>query len=241
MTGLLTLNISNPSRVKAQALLHWLWPREEDVWVLTEVGKGDGSRLMQAVCRQAGFDVVASDPSELGVAVISRAPTLTVEPLEPIALLPGRLQRVTVDGFDLLAAYGAASDPVRYSSAAQRRRKREWLTQFDTVVAGWVPNERGVLIGDLNIVDPRHDPALKYVLAQEVDSYHRLGDLGLRDAFLEHHPDADEASWADHSGLGCRYDHAFVTADVRVSRCELDQSPRIEGHTDHAALSLVLD
>ncbi|GAB3753596.1 hypothetical protein GCM10027599_14990 [Yimella radicis] len=61
MPGLLTLNLSNPSRVKAQALLHWLWPRAEDVWVLTEIGGDEGSRLIEAVCRQAGYSVTSSD------------------------------------------------------------------------------------------------------------------------------------------------------------------------------------
>lgn len=246
MPGLLTLNLSNPSRVKAQALLHWLWPRAEDVWVLTEIGGGEGSRLIEAVCRRAGYSVMSSDVgsgrSALGVVVVARDRELVADQLRPSAVLPERMLAVRTDGLRLLAVYGAASDPVRYSNAAQRARKREWLAQFAPVVSAWSGSrEPGVLIGDLNVPDPRHDPALKYVMREELAFYRELTGAGLRDAFAEHHPDADEPSWLDHTGLGCRYDHAFVTEGFVVRRCDLDQTPRIEGHTDHAALVLDVD
>ena len=76
VTSLLTLNVSNPPRARAEALLHWLWPRGR-TWVLTEVGTGSGSSLLQSVCRAAGYDVHVTDRSELGVLTVARVGALT--------------------------------------------------------------------------------------------------------------------------------------------------------------------
>lgn len=248
MTSLLTLNVSNPPRARAEALLHWLWPRDEDVWVLTEVGTGPGSGLLQSVCRAAGFDVHVTDRSELGVLTVARAGSLRPAPLTPPIRLPGRVDSLVwqADSSEmpvrLLATYGAASDPVRYSSKAQRERKRQWLTAYADVVKEWTAHgERGILLGDLNLVDPVHEAPLKYVLAEETAAYRALSDEhGLVDAFRVHHPDDDVVSWMDHSGVGCRYDHAFVTPDLVVESCELVHEPRVDELTDHSALTVTL-
>lgn len=238
---MLTLNVSNPPTERAERILHWLWPREEDVWVLTEVGRGQGSRLLERVCRAAGHAVIATDRSERGVLVVARQEPLRADPVEPMPVLPGRIASVVVgeaDPLRLLGVYGAASDPVRYSSAEQRQRKRDWLTAFDDVVVEW--RERpgpALLVGDLNIVDPDDDPSLRYVLPEEREAYGRLVDEhGLVDAYRQVHPDASAPSWFDHTGVGCRYDHAFVTDGVEVLDCDLDDGPRDAGLSDHSAL-----
>lgn len=258
MPSLLTLNVSNPPRARAEALLHWLWPREEDVWVLTEVGTGPGSGLLQSVCRAAGFDVQVTDRSELGVLTVARVGALTPAPATPPALLPGRVDslvwqpdsdsdsrsRSGSDGspLRLLATYGAASDPVRYSSKTQRERKRQWLTAYAEVVKEWTAQgERGIVLGDLNLVDPVHDATLKYVLPEEIAAYRSMSEEhGLVDAFRAQHPDDEAVSWMDHSGVGCRYDHAFVTPELAVEECDLVHAPRVDGLTDHSALTVTL-
>ena len=250
MASLLTLNVSNPPKARAEALLHWLWPRPEALWVLTEVGTGPGSNLLLSVCRAAGFDLRVTDRSELGVVTVARAGSLEPAPSTPARILPGRVDSLVwhpgseagVGAVRVLATYGAASDPVRYSSVTQRRRKREWLTAYDVVVGEWVEQgPRGVVLGDLNVVDPVHEAALTYVLPEETAAYRGLVERhGLVDAFRVHHPDEDVVSWVDHSGVGCRYDHAFVTPDVEVVAAELDHEPRLGGLTDHSALSVTI-
>lgn len=142
----------------------------------------------------------------------------------------------------MLATYGAASDPVRYSSTTQRERKRQWLAAYDMVVREWTAQgERGIVLGDLNLVDPVHEARLKYVLPEETAAYHAMSDThGLVDAFRRRHPEADVVSWMDHSGVGCRYDHAFVTTDLVVDACDLVHEPRVDGLTDHSALTVTL-
>lgn len=248
MVSLLTLNVSNPPRARAEALLHWLWPRDEDVWVLTEVGTGAGSGLLQSVCRAAGFEVHVTDRSELGVLTVARVGGLTPAPVTPSVLLPGRVDSLAWQAdsggraLRILATYGAASDPVRYSSKAQRERKRQWLTAYAAVVREWTAHgDRGIVLGDLNLVDPVHEAPLKFVLAEETAAYRAMSEVhGLVDAFRVHHPDADVVSWMDHSGVGSRYDHAFVTPDLVVDGCDLVHEPRVDGLTDHSALSVTL-
>lgn len=251
MATLLTLNVSNPPKARAEALLHWLWPRDEDVWVLTEVGTGAGSSLLVSVCRAAGFDVHVTDRSDLGVLTVARAGSLAEAPVESPAVLPGRVDSLVwqpdshtkTSGVELrlLAAYGAASDPVRYSSKAQRERKRQWLAAYDAVLGEWVGRgPRGVVIGDLNLVDPVHDDELKFVLPEETATYAGLSERhGLVDAFRVQHDDA-QVSWVDHTGVGCRYDHAFVTMDLTVTACDLVHEPRLDDLTDHSALTLTV-
>jgi exodeoxyribonuclease-3 len=248
--SLLTLNVARPTRERAEGLLAYLWSRPEQVLVLTEVGTGGGSGLLAAVCRAAGYTVTGLGPNlrDLGVLVVGRDFELTTDAVPRPALLPGRVETViahTPTGDVRVAGvYGAASDPVRYASAAQRQRKRDWLDAFDGWLAGWLrPGCPQVLIGDLNIADPVHGSGLRYLLNEEIAAYGALShEHGLTDAWRLANPDAVGVSWTDHTGAGCRYDHAFVTADLvdAVASCELDDTPRTEGLTDHAALSLAL-
>lgn len=255
---LLALNVSAPTRERARGMLELLWPEDDDVWVLTETSGGEGTRLVAQVCRAAGHGVHVTDLSAAGgrgVMVVTRRPGLVaeVEDLPGPAVLPGRVLpvRLTSDGggapLRLLAVYGAASDPVRYSSSRQRQRKREWLAAFGEWLPAWRaadPSARAVVAGDLNLVDPLHDDPLPHVLPEETAL---LADLasghGLVDAFRHLHPRSTEVSWVDHSGVGCRYDHAFVTPGLvpQVRACDLVQAPREAGLTDHAALRLELD
>ena len=44
--SVLALNLSSPTKARATDLLTYLWPRAEDLWVLTELGRGEGARLI---------------------------------------------------------------------------------------------------------------------------------------------------------------------------------------------------
>lgn len=282
MLSVLTLNVSAPPEARARDLLAWLWVEgdDDDVWVLTETSPSPGSRLIAKVCRAAGFSVHVTDYAAgggLGVMVVVRDPSLsvTVEEVQGLSVLPGRVLPLGISGLGtgaegggddreddeggelrLLAVYGAASDPVRYSSSTQRQRKREWIAAFDGWLGGWLADARtarggptggeAVVIGDLNLVDPLHEDELRYVLSEETALLEGLADEagghGLVDAYRLAHPGSREVSWVDHSGVGCRYDHAFVTAGLAplVLGCDLVHEPRLGGLTDHSALRLRL-
>lgn len=243
--SLLTLNLAAPPVERAKRLLEYLFARDEQVLVLTETGVGRGSALIADVCRAAGWQVLTTPltGSQRGVMVVGRDVSLTPDASITVpTVLPERVLGVDVAGVRLMAVYGAASDPVRYASAAQRQRKREWLVAFDAAVEASLAAGPLVVLGDLNIVDPVDTKAqrLAYVLTEELLVYESLTTrLGLVDAFRARH-DGRQPSWRDHSGATVRYDHAFTTPDVPVAACSLDQTPLTEGLTDHAALVLEL-
>lgn len=236
MVTVLGLNVSAPTAERARELLAYLWLREEQVLVLTEMTGGAGSRLMLQVCEAAGYVVLAPPLKvrERGCVVIVRDAALKVGTAE----FPEgpRVVRVPIDGVTLLGVYGVASDPVRYSGSAQRDRKRAWLTRFTDLAAAEKDSGPVLIIGDLNFVDPDDRDGLPYVLAEERAAYDRLLELGFVDAYRAI-TGSTSITWVDHGGVGCRYDHAFACG-LRVVGAEIDDVPRVEGHTDHSAIAV---
>ena len=146
--------------------------------------------------------------------------------------------RVVIDGVTLLGVYGVASDPVRYSGSAQRDRKRAWLARFNDLVAAESDSGPVLIIGDLNIVDPDDRDGLPHVLPEERAAYDRLLDLGFIDAYRAG-TSTTSITWVGHSGVGCRYDHAFARG-LRVVGAEFDDAPRLDGHADHSAIAVAV-
>ncbi|MFZ1986886.1 MAG: hypothetical protein WAU91_20915, partial [Desulfatitalea sp.] len=114
-------------------------------------------------------------------------------------------------------------------------------------VAGRLPQLRkrfghgGPLIvaGDLNVVEPGHQPHHRVFGGWEYDFYRAFPAAGLVDAFRLMHPTAVEHSWFGRSGAGYRFDHLFFSDEHRacVTSCSYLQTPRTAGLSDHAALS----
>lgn len=237
MIGLLALNVASPSPEAARALLEYLWHRDEQVWVLSELTRGRGSRLVLDVCRAAGHRVAATPPDQSGSAGRGVAVVVTDPGLEVNAAAPTgpRLVEVEVAGVRVLGVYGAASDPVRYSDKAQRARKRAWLEDFVATVEQATSRPGPLVVaGDLNIVDPDDVDGLRHVLPEERAAYDRLTEMGLDDAYRAAHH-GSRVTWVDHSGVGCRYDHVF-TRDANVLAVDIDDSPRLAAHSDHSAI-----
>ncbi|GAA1395583.1 exodeoxyribonuclease III [Luteococcus peritonei] len=239
---LLALNLSSPTPERARRQLLHLAGEQADVLVLSELSAGSGSvELLQAL-RGSGHQVVLPglEGRSLGVAVVSRGIDLDLLPEPADAPLQGRVVTVRAEGLVLAGVYGAASDPVRYSSQAQRARKRDWLAWF----SDWMRQAPAdLVVGDLNIADPLVADGLAYVLAEETACYADLLRQGWVDAYRLHQLAQREPSWVDHSGLGARYDHALVSDELvgRVADCRLEHEVRSEGLSDHSALLLELD
>ncbi|MET8542572.1 endonuclease/exonuclease/phosphatase family protein [Kitasatospora sp. NPDC004799] len=135
-------------------------------------------------------------------------------------------------------------------SRGPRERHNEDKRAFQAAVTDALPAlaERGhlvVIAGDLNVIEPDHNPPHRGVYgAWEYDFYTSFAEAGFTDAFRALHPDAVEHSWfGRRSGDGYRFDHALVTSAHRaqVRTCTYLHEPREAGLSDHSALQLAID
>lgn len=246
--GLLGLNVSRPTKERAAELLDWLWQRPEEVLVLSEVAPGSGSDLLYAVCRAAGYTLFDSRRDDYGVLVVARnlrGLSLTEAGLPDLPMLPGRILplRLRGPGIDLtlVGVYGTASDPVRYSGKVSRERKRAWLAGLSTWLAEHATAST-LLFGDLNVVAPGYAGRLPFVLAEESAFLaHWTAAPGWVDVLARDLP-LDEVTWRDHTGVGCRFDHALASADLApmVEQVAIVHEPRRAKLTDHSAITLTL-
>jgi exodeoxyribonuclease-3 len=234
--GLLTFNIGNPSPERAERQLGWLATREEDVLVLTETRASRGCRLLADRFTAAGYTVVfpQPEPGEYGTMIIAR-----------IASQPGtwtsRLDYLPARGAGLALPIGNGAKlevvglyvPSRDASQAKVVRKRRFLEGcLDAFTASARQTDPGggelVLLGDLNLLEPDHQPHYPFFHPFEYAFYRRLADLGLVDAFRHLHPGQVEHSWVGRTGDGYRYDHAFVSKGLldALDGCAYLHQPR---------------
>lgn len=98
-----------------------------------------------------------------------------------------------------------------------------------------------ILIGDLNCGIPFEDSDSKTFV--NTAQFSRLLELGWRDAFRSRHPQRREFSWVSpRTGNRFRYDHCLASpaADQRIRSMSYDQTPRLAGLSDHAAMLIEL-
>ena len=238
--GILTLNIGNPAVERAERQLDWLSARSEDVLVLTETCDSKGTRLIAERLAGAGWDVRLPLPAdgERGVLVASRV-RLAARAGDVTPYLPARAELVGLAGatLDVIGVYV----PSRDESTVKTERKRRFVSELATALDRR-PERSAVLIGDLNILEPQHRPRRHEFVDWEYAVYDGLLGAGWLDAYRLAHPDAMEYSWVGHHDDGYRFDHAFVTSDLRdrVATCGYAHETRELGLTDHSAMLLEL-
>jgi len=237
--AILTLNVCSPSRSRAERQLEWLDQRPEQIFVLTEISSGAGSRLLGERLHGAGWTVRVSPPPERerGVMVCSR---VALEPARPplVGYMPERVETVSVGGLELIGVYA----PSRDESPEKVARKRRFLAELLTIVGTREPRAT-VLIGDLNIVERTNQAIDRVFQDWEYELYEELPGLGWLDAYRALHPDRIELSWVDTEGRGYRFDHSFITADLRerLCRCEYLHETRNTDLSDHSAMVIELE
>lgn len=244
--SLMTFNIGSPSAERAHRQLAWLATRHEDVFVLTETRASDGCRHLADAFRTAGWAVVypKPGPAEYGVMIASRLP-IQVDPIGAhLSFLPERVAGVLVStGMGLVRVLGAYA-PTRDATAGRTERKRRWLSEFSRALGANGLTDSGVetvLLGDLNVIEPDHEPSYTTFRWFEYDFYRGLTDKhGLVDAFRHLEPELVEHSWIGRTGDGYRYDHAHCTKKLaaEIEECEYVHEPRTTRLSDHSALSV---
>ncbi|HET9164296.1 MAG TPA: endonuclease/exonuclease/phosphatase family protein [Solirubrobacterales bacterium] len=237
--SILTLNVCCPSVPRAERQLDWLGGRSEQIFVLTEVGAASGSALLAERLRAAGWAVRAPVPrdGERGVMICARV-AIGEEHPPPVSYLRERAEAVSVGKIEMIGVYV----PSRDDSPTKVARKRRFLTELLTAL-----EERKscstVLIGDLNIVERSQRGVDRVFREWEYELYEELPNLGWLDGYRVLHPDRVEVSWADSEGQGFRFDHTFITEDLRdnLVRCEYLHETREGNLSDHSAMLIELD
>lgn len=241
----LTFNIGNPSEQRAERQLAWLATRPEQVLVLTETKASAGCRLLASAFTAAGWHVSypTPDPQEYGVMILTRLQAERGNFGDDLGYLPARAASIALAAPGGVIEVIGAYVPSRDAGPEKTERKRKWLAACQAAVATRRHARPLVLLGDLNILEPGHQPHYPFFVQFEYDFYRALTTRhGLIDAFRHLHPNATEHSWVDRTGNGYRYDHVFCSADLArtITNCGYLHDPRTSGLSDHSALTATL-
>ncbi|MGH3775782.1 MAG: endonuclease/exonuclease/phosphatase family protein [Pseudonocardiaceae bacterium] len=249
--SLITVNVGAPSPARARRQLEWLAARPEDIFVLTETKATPGSQLLAQGCTAANYSVTFPEhgPGELGIMIISKVAT-TPDPLTgALRYLPARAAGVIIGTSTGPMRVLGAYVPSRDATLDKTERKKRWIEGFHTALDATTSSVPVLLLGDLNVLEPDHQPEHRQQFAPfEYDFYRALTDRhGLVDAFRHLHPRRVEHSWARRPDLGYRYDHAHCCAQllpllqgcdyVHQTRDVLADGSRL---TDHSGLAVRL-
>ena len=253
--GVLTWNVQHASAARAAQQAAWLARQPAaDVLVLTEVSPSAGGQALVQALRGHGYQThtpPASTRTGNGdYQVVLAARTGRLHPLPGVrpTCLPHRLLAARLHTPTLTLGLVGLYVPSRGPQGQRNRAKRA----FQEAVAALLPRlpclvGQGsplVVCGDLNVLEPGHQPAHRGVFAAwEYAFYQAFTASGYVDAFRHLHPAAVAHSWyGRRSGAGYRFDHAFITAAhaSQLAACAYLHAPRLAGLSDHAALLTAL-
>lgn len=234
-----------PGRARRQAT--WIAAQKNaDLVVITEVGAGPGGRaLIEALSEHDYSPMLACEPAvpDYRTVLAARGLELTLVP-SGIGLLAHRGPAAAVKAGGHSVGLLGLYVPSRGPRQRRNQSKRAFQDAVATALPGFLARFSGPVIvaGDLNVVEPGHQPHLPVFGSWEYTFYRSFGDAGMTDAYRARHPGTWEHSWFGHSGNGYRIDHIFITRQhaAQVHACGYLQAPRQLGLTDHAAMTLTL-
>ncbi|MGH3796127.1 MAG: endonuclease/exonuclease/phosphatase family protein [Pseudonocardiaceae bacterium] len=250
----LTCNVQRAGVSRVCRLVAWLVGTGADVLVLTEVSAGKPGDVLAQLLTDDGFRVLLPNPS----ATDRYRVLVACRDGEPacVDVGVGSLGHRWVAGRMALPAGEIGVTGLYVPSRGPKHRRNQDKRVFQEVVAAVLPCVQEaldvsgpvVIAGDLNVVEPDHDPRYAVFGEWEYDFYRAFGRAGFDDAFRVKEPDGMDYSWFGRPSTGgkrngYRFDHVFVSRAHRaaVVECRYDHSVRTAGLTDHSALILTLD
>jgi exodeoxyribonuclease III len=251
----LTWNVQHAAASRAHRQAVWLATSDpHEVLVLTEVAAGESGELLARLLREFGYSVVLPDAGQdkYRVLLACRTGDLDVVADTGMDVMPHRCvaARMTFaqDEIGVVGLYVPSRGPQHQRNVAKRA--------FQDAVTAALPgmSERlkvtgpVVITGDLNVVEPGHDPRYAVFGQWEYDFYRSFAAAGFADAFRLRQPQGMDYSWfgrarGDGRRNGYRIDHTFITAaHVQIVRgCRYLHGIRESGLSDHAAMTLTVD
>lgn len=238
----LTWNVQHASPVRSFRQGAWIAAQPADVAVLSEVAAADGRHALAQSLSEHGFTVCCS-PAPGGYRTMVASRTGTQEPRVQIwtGLLPHRFVAVRLS-FGEEPAVGVVGLYVPSRGSSERRNvdKRafqEAVTRLLPRLADALMVDGPIVIaGDLNVVEPGHQPHHAVFGSWEYDFYDAFEKSGYGDAFRHAHPGQTDHSWFGRSGNGYRFDHIFCSRLDAVRECRYLHEPRAAGLSDHSAM-----
>jgi exodeoxyribonuclease-3 len=248
----LTWNVQHAAADRSWRQAAWVAAQGVEVAVLTEVAAGNGATAVAQALSEHGYTThtptaAASGARDYRVTLACRGGRMEVLPRPRASHLPHRFAaaRVRVNELDLVMA------GLYVPSRGPKERRNVDKRAFQTAVTALLPDlaalARGdmpvIVAGDLNVLEPGHDPAHANFGEWEYAFYRSFAAHGFSDGFRHRHPhDVDHSWFGRRSGAGYRFDHLF--ADVEhlpwLTACSYDHTPRQSGLSDHAALTATL-
>jgi exodeoxyribonuclease III len=248
---IMTWNVQHANAARSRRQADWIAQQPVDTVVLTEVAASNGAAALIEELTSHGFTVTspAGPGTDYRVLVGSRVGELQPWPTATVSHLPHRCVAVRLhlsDRHPLGATIGIVG--LYVPSRGNRQRRNVDKRAFQATVAELLPRLPELLAvdgpivvtGDLNVVEPGHQPAHKVFGTWEYEFYRAFDNAGLTDTFRHLHPHRTDHSWYGRSGTGYRFDHAFCSATDVVVSCHYSHEPRLIPLSDHAAMGLVL-
>lgn len=252
---MLTWNVQRASAARTHQQVRWLATVEpHDVLVLTEVAAGDTGRLLAALLTQFGYTVhlpEADGEDKYRVLLACRGAALELLDPHGVEVLPHRCVAARVTWGPVRVGVVGLYVPSRGPRERRNVAKRAFQDAVSAALPGLLDrlalSGPVVVTGDLNVVEPDHEPRHPVFGGWEYDFYRSVAKAGFTDAFRITRPVGMDYSWfgrptGDGARNGYRFDHAFITtahADA-VRDCRYLHSVRETGLSDHSALTLTV-
>jgi exodeoxyribonuclease-3 len=258
---LVTWNVQHAAPARARRQAAWLAGQPDaDVAVLTEVKDAPGGHTLLQALSEYGYRIIVptqpqpqADGSYMAVlatrACGASGAALAAEALrERAAVLPQRLVAARV----MLGGHVVGVVGLYVPSRGPRQRRNLDKRAFQQAVSAYLArlsavfgNNGGpvVVAGDLNVVEPDHQPRYRVFGDWEYRFYSDFAEQsGLVDAFRALHPGRVEHSWFGRGGNGYRFDHIFVSHahGRQLQSCRYLHEPRLAGLSDHAAMAVTI-
>ncbi|MGH3869998.1 MAG: endonuclease/exonuclease/phosphatase family protein [Pseudonocardiaceae bacterium] len=250
----LTWNVQHANAARTHQQAVWLATSDlADVLVLTEVAAGRSGQSLARWLEDFGYTVYLPDPGEDDrYRVLLACRTGVLDPVDVgIKVLPHRCIAARIKLPDTQLAIVGLYVPSRGPQEKRNVAKRA----FQDAVAAALAEFAGrldatgpvVITGDLNVVEPDHDPHYSVFGTWEYDFYCAFEENGFADAFRIRQPHGMDYSWfgrpsAEGKRNGYRFDHTFVTAahSGGIRDCRYLHAIRQSGLSDHSAMTLTL-
>jgi exodeoxyribonuclease-3 len=235
-------NIAHPSLARAKRIAVWLESQDANISVFTETSDSLGCTFLRNRLESLGFKTIfLRGEKDFGAILVFRgfeAQEFNID----FRFLPHRVPAIIcqtpLGNVGIIGVYVPSSVSRNEVNGKKERFQREF-----TEMLFKLKGTNLIVCGDLNVLEPNHKPHYSFLRSWEYRFYESFEENELIDAFRLFYPGVDEYSWYGREGYGYRYDHCFVSRELKkyTKLCQYIHEPRKNRLSDHSAMILELD